>query len=99
APRWWDAGGPDTARAAGPAADVLAPAGPAAPVLGRLRTYRVGPDIDPTGTRDVTDALLAFFRRVPDGSRVLFPVRSRYRIEGTVELDGRSRLLVDGAGS
>jgi hypothetical protein len=99
APRWWEATGPDTATAAGAVTDGIVPAAPAAPVLGRLRTYRVGPDVDPTGTRDVTDALLAFFRRVPDGSRVLFPARSRYRIDGTVELDGRSRLLVDGGGS
>jgi hypothetical protein len=97
APRWWDDRTP--APVAGSAADAFVPAAARPPALGRLRTYRVGPTIDPTGSRDVSGALVDFFRTVRDGSRVLFPTGARYRIDGTVEIAGRSRLLVDGTGA
>jgi hypothetical protein len=99
APRWWDDGERPAPAVAAAKADAFAPAAAAPPVLGHLRTYRVGAGLDPTGRQDVTGALLALFRRIPDGSRVVFPAGSRYRIEGTVELAGRSRLLIDGNGS
>lgn len=69
------------------------------PALPESRPVLVPRNVDPTGTRDVTTALLDFLSRVPDGARVLFPPRSRYRVEGTVELVNRSRLVLDGNGS
>jgi hypothetical protein len=69
---------------------------PAPPVAAGTTRVPVGNAVDPTGTRDVTADLLDFLRRVPDGARVVFPPRSRYRVEGTLELVNRSRLVLDG---
>ncbi len=55
--------------------------------------------IDPTGTVDVTRALNAYLARVPDGSTVVFPAKSRYRIEGTLSLEHRRNLVIEGQGS
>jgi polygalacturonase len=86
---------------AGTATDAafFVPAAPAPPAMPAAPVIRVPGTIDRTGAADVTAALLAFLRRVPDGARVVFPPRSRYRVEGTLELTGRSRLVLDGSGS
>jgi hypothetical protein len=48
---------------------------------------------------DVTAALLSWFRSVPDGTTLLFGAGRCYRIEGTLEIRGRSGLVFDGNGS
>ena len=55
--------------------------------------------IDRTGTKDVTSALNAFIRSVPNGSTITFPHGSRYRIENIVLIEHRSNLTIDGAGA
>jgi hypothetical protein len=48
---------------------------------------------------DVTAALLSWFRSIPDGTTLLFGAGRCYRIEGTLEVRGRSGLVFDGNGS
>jgi hypothetical protein len=55
--------------------------------------------IDATGKSDVTVALNAYFSRVPDGTTVVFPTHSRYRIEGTLTLEQHKNVVVDGNGA
>ena len=55
--------------------------------------------IDRTGTQDVTAALVAFIKSVPNGSTITFPAGSRYRIENIVLIDHRNNLVIDGAGA
>jgi hypothetical protein len=63
-------------------------------------TVHVAPtSIDRTGTSDVTAALVAFIKSVPDGSTITFPPSSRYRIEGIVLVGARHNLIIDGAGA
>lgn len=49
------------------------------------------------GTSDVTAALTAWFATVPNISTVEFPRAARYRVEGTIELKGRTLTLAGGA--
>jgi len=55
--------------------------------------------IDRTGRLDVSVALNAFIRSVPDGSTITFPANSYYRIENIVLVGARHNLVIDGAGS
>lgn len=55
--------------------------------------------IDATGTRDVTDALNAFLAGVPDGATVEMPAGARYRVEGTLLVEGRDGLTIEGHGA
>jgi hypothetical protein len=48
---------------------------------------------------DVTAALLSWIRSVPNGTTLLFGAGQCYRIEGTLEIRGRSGLVFDGNGS
>jgi len=48
---------------------------------------------------DVTAALLSWFRSVPNGTTLLFGAGRCYRIEGTLEIRGRTGLVFDGNGS
>jgi hypothetical protein len=48
---------------------------------------------------DVTAALLSWFRSVPDGTTLVFGAGRCYRIEGTLEIRGRSGLVFDGNAS
>jgi hypothetical protein len=48
---------------------------------------------------DVTAAVLSWIRSVPDGTTLLFGAGGCYRIEGTLEIRGRSGLVFDGNGS
>ncbi|MEO5837387.1 MAG: hypothetical protein ABIQ73_15685 [Acidimicrobiales bacterium] len=52
--------------------------------------------IDSTGAADVTDKLLAFIAGVPDGSTISFPANARYRIEGSLIIEGRRDLTFEG---
>jgi hypothetical protein len=71
------------------------PAAPVSPALPATPVVRVPDIIERTGRSDVTATLLGFLHRVLDGFRVVFRPRSRYRVEGTLELTGRSRLVLD----
>jgi len=55
--------------------------------------------IDRTGHLDVTVALNAYLAGVPDGNTVVFPSRARYRIEGTLSLENRTNLVIEGQGA
>jgi hypothetical protein len=55
--------------------------------------------VDSTGSTDVTSTLLEFISTVPDGSIVRFTPAGKYRIDGTIELDGRNDLVIDGNGA
>jgi hypothetical protein len=61
--------------------------------------FFVPPEIDPTGAVDVTSALNAYLLRVSDGSTVVFPAQSRYRIEGTLRLENRRNIVIEGQGA
>lgn len=63
------------------------------------RTVAVPLTIDATGRRDVTGALNAFLASVPNDSTVLFPANARYRIDGSLLLENRRNLVIDGRGS
>ena len=64
-----------------------------------VRSYTVPARLDPTGERDVTAALSAFIRRVPDGARVSFPAGAVYRLDDTLVLTNRHDLVIDGNGA
>ena len=73
---------------------------PASPAVAATPTLSPVPStIDSTGTTDVPRALNAFLAGVPDGRTVVFPVSGRYRIEGTLNLEGRRNVVIDGRGS
>jgi hypothetical protein len=82
---------------------------PAAPVPSHITAEGVTP---PTGkalappssipancSTDVTSQLQSWFDSVPDGSVMAFPAHACYRIEGTLMLDGRNNLLLEGNGA
>lgn len=81
----------------------IGPAAAEAPrSAGRLEaasSLDVPTSIDHTGTRDVTAELNAFFATVPPGTTVNFPEKGRYHSEGTLTLDGRQNLTIEGHGS
>jgi hypothetical protein len=47
----------------------------------------------------VAAALNSFIRGVPDGSTISFPAGSTYRIDSSIQLDGRRNLVIDGNGA
>jgi hypothetical protein len=55
--------------------------------------------IDATGAQDVTAALNAFLASLAPGSTVAFKKGGRYRVEGTVVLDGASGVTLEGNGA
>jgi hypothetical protein len=55
--------------------------------------------IDATGQSDVTDDLLAFLASVPDGGTVRLPAGAQYRVEGTLILENRHNLTIEGNGA
>ena len=55
--------------------------------------------IDTTGTDDVTDALNGFLAGVEPGTTVEFPEGGRFRVEGTMLLDERRNVTIEGNGS
>jgi Right handed beta helix region len=61
--------------------------------------HQVPMSIDRTGATEVSDAINAFIASVPDGSTIVFPAGSRYRIEGAVLVAARHNLVIDGSGA
>lgn len=68
-------------------------------------TFPVPAEIDPTGSTDVTAVVNAFIRSVPDGghsgsglapSVIRFKDRGRYRLDGSVVVEGRHGLAFEG---
>ena len=59
--------------------------------------HQVPTSIDRTGATDVSGAISAFIASVPDGSTIVFPASSRYRIEGAVLVAARHNLVINGA--
>jgi hypothetical protein len=78
-----------------PGAGPTAPARPGATV----RAAWVPPTIDPSGARDVSAAMNAFLRSVPDGSVVRFRSGARYRMDQRLVISGRRDLEIDGNGA
>ena len=76
---------------------VSAVVGPSA--AGASPTYQAPGTIDATGSQDVTAALVAFIRSVPDGSTITFPRGARYHTESTIAVGFRHDLVIDGAGA
>ena len=60
--------------------------------------YPVPASIDHTGTTDVSAALTAFIKSVPDGNTITFPAGAKYRIESGIVVSGRHNLVIDGNG-
>lgn len=59
-------------------------------------TVSVPSAIDPTGARDVTTELNAFFAAQTAGTTIAFPDRGRYRVEGIVIVSALSDLTIEG---
>jgi len=47
---------------------------------------------------DVTAQLNEFFAAVPDGSTIIFPKEGRYRIDGTVLIENKKEITIEGNG-
>src|SRR4051794_30833598 len=60
--------------------------------------YAIPVLIDGTGTTDVTSQLQSFLNGVPDGSTIELPAGGRYRVEGTLTLQDRHDLTIEGNG-
>lgn len=78
---------------------VLAVIGPADTSGAQQVVYEVPASIDSTGSEDVTAALNEFLAEVPDGAVAILGEAARYRVEGTLVLEGRSDLTIDGNGA
>jgi hypothetical protein len=91
--------GPSVLGSGDPAAESAPGAsGPAAPAIaGPIVAVPAG--VDPTGGEDVTQALQAALDRAPDGATIRFPDGARYQLAGTLHLDGRHDLVLDGRGA
>lgn len=61
--------------------------------------HQIPATIDTTGTTDVTNALNAYFRSVPDSSEIHFVPFARYRVEGTLLFVNRRHLTLQGNGA
>lgn len=61
--------------------------------------WDVPDEIPGDGSANVTEELAAFIRRVPDNATIRFPPGARYRIEETLEVWRRNRLVFDGRGA
>ncbi len=55
--------------------------------------------IDDTGTADVTNSLNTYLAGLTNGATVNFPVNGRYRIEGTLLLDNKTGITLNGNNS
>ncbi len=84
--------------AAGGAVPAAAAAAPSSAV-GELPVARVPSDIAKDCSRDVTVQLNQWIGSVSDGSELQFARRGCYRVDGTILISDRSRLVIDGRGS
>jgi hypothetical protein len=55
--------------------------------------------IDPTGTQDVTEQINAVLAALPNQTEAAFPPKARYRIEGTISVDKKDGIVLDGQGA
>jgi hypothetical protein len=55
--------------------------------------------IDQSGMVDVTRPLLDFIASVPDGATIQLPAGARYRVEGSLLIEDRSGLTIEGNGA
>jgi hypothetical protein len=55
--------------------------------------------VDATGAGDVTDAINAVLAALPNGTTVRFPPNATYRIEGTLRVENKDGITIDGQGS
>jgi Pectate lyase superfamily protein len=79
---------------------VVAIAGPMVPVAAAGARDAVSSyAIDATGATDVTAALQALIDRTPDGGVVQLQARGSYRVEGTLVVEERHRLRIEGNGA
>jgi hypothetical protein len=78
-------------------APVLGPA--AAGAGGGSTTVSVPDSIDASGGTDVTDALQDFLATVANGSTIAFPEGAQYRVDGSIGINGKRNLTVDGNGA
>lgn len=78
--------------ACGPVPDAAAPARP-------VGTFSAPASIASNCSRDVTAAVLGWIASVGDGSTLRFAPNACYRIDGTLRIENRNRLLIDGNGS
>jgi hypothetical protein len=62
-------------------------------------TYQIPAAIVNDCSIDVTQSILSWIGSVPDGSTLSFDAGACYRIEGTLQLQGRSGLTLDGNGA
>jgi hypothetical protein len=72
------------------------PTAPPGTVPPSSKVVTVPARIDPSGRRDVTKALQAFLASVPNRRVIRFRLRGRYRINGTLFVQGRHELTIDG---
>jgi hypothetical protein len=75
---------------------VVALAGPATPTSVAVGQEAVPGGIDATGASDVTAALQALIDRTPDGGVVQLDAGGAYRMEGTLVMEERHRLRIEG---
>ena len=69
----------------------------ASPIPASLATVSTVPaTVDATGATDVTQALRAFFSSVPNGQVAQLAKDALYRVEGTLKLENRHFLTIDG---
>jgi hypothetical protein len=62
-------------------------------------TVDVPAAIDPTGKEDVTAELQAVIDAALPGTEIRLRQDARYRVDGTLLIDGRERLIIDGQGA
>ena len=72
---------------------------PAAGAAGASRTIVVPDSIDATGATDVTDALQDFLATVADGSTIAFPEGGQYRVDGSIGINTKRNLTIEGNGA
>jgi hypothetical protein len=63
------------------------------------RVVHVPASIDSRGGREVTNELNGFLRSVPDHRTIVFPAGGRYRVDGTLVLQNRNDLIIEGRGA
>jgi Right handed beta helix region len=78
---------------------VVAIAGPASLVSVAVGRPAAAETIDATGASDVTAALQALIDRTPDGGVVQLEAGGAYRVEGTLVMEERHRLRIEGNGA
>ena len=72
---------------------------PAAGAAGASRTIAVPDSVDATGATDVTDALQDFLATVADGSTIAFPEGGQYRVDGSIGINTKRNLTIEGNGA